>query len=136
MKKSRIALILSVLCIIVLCVSLFSRCGRFYWISADQVKSIIFSVNHSPGYDLNEEDSEMFIKLFNSAKYKGTDIGYSTTPVCRIEVNYYDGSTLLIYEYGDHNYSVSFDSGDDQVKYFLSSEELDAFVWELIGKYR
>lgn len=136
MKKSRIGLILSLLCIIVLCGSLFSRCGRFYRINADQVKSIIFSVNTSPGYDLNEEDSEMFIKLFNSAKYKGTDIGYGTTPVCRIEVNYYDGRTLLVYEYEGHNYSVSYGSGDDKVEYYVNSEELDAFVWELIDKYQ
>ena len=86
--------------------------------------------------DFECKSADAFVKLFNSAKYKGTDIGYGTTPVCRIEVNYDDGSTLLVYEYKGHNYSVSYGSGDDKVEYYVNSEELDAFVWELIDKYQ
>ena len=70
-------------------------------IQADQVEKVV-----GPGGQLDAKDAEKLIRLFNTAKYRGNDLGYETTDEGAFSVHFKDGSILHIRNYGGKNYWV------------------------------
>lgn len=124
MKKYVKVLLIAVLIVAVICVCAYSYLGPYARIDPDQVQKI-----SAPGGSLNESDTKRFINLYNTAKYRGDDIGYGTTPDRGFTVYFNDERYLRVQEYGNHNFSV-FDSCNEKW-YFIESKGLFEFLLEL-----
>ena len=102
------------------------------YIVADQVEKI-----GAPGGPLNEEETQKFIKLFNTASYKGKDIGYGTTPELGFTATFRDGSKLYVQDYGGDIFVVFRVTNDpyaNKNQYFVESKQLRQFMEELAAK--
>lgn len=131
--------IILALCIVVLCVLCFFHWRNSLKIDANQVVKIQFG-NSPTSTGFNAEDIEKFIKLFNSAKYAGKGTGEGGTPDIEIFVYYKDGSYLKVHEFSgigqDFEAFHRDPNGKQKSWYYLKSEELEAFVLEMLDKFR
>ena len=122
-----------VLCIlIVINIGIFSR-----RINLDRVEKVQFR-NDPVSEGFSAEDTEKFIKLFNSARYAGEGTGDGGTPEIQVYVYYRDGSYLIISEFSgkgrDFEVTRHDANGKQEDWYYISSKELDAFVLEMVDK--
>ncbi len=114
--------------IVVLCIVLIVA----FWPSRHRINPNQVERIAVPGGPHSEEDTERFIELFNKATYKGTDIGYGTTPEYHCEVYLTDGSYLLIHQYGGPNFRVNHYVNEQETSdYFIESRQLADFISEL-----
>ena len=139
MKKSKIVWIVSALCVVALCVSLFAFWASFHKIDSDEVEKIVLVVQHTKGYELSASDLERFIRLYNTSIYKGEGTGEGGTPDIQVFVYYQDGSRLIISEFAfkgrDFEVSLRDVNGKKKAWYYVSSKALVAFVSELVDEY-
>lgn len=101
-------------------------------IQADQVEKVV-----GPGGQLDAKDAEKLIRLFNTAKYRGNDLGYDTTDEGAFSVHFKDGSILHIRNYGGKNYWVVLQKDGKYLKnnsYFIESVGILAFYEELLDQ--
>jgi hypothetical protein len=101
-------------------------------IQADQVEKVV-----GPGGQLDAKDAEKLIRLFNTAKYRGNDLGYGTTDEGAFSVHFKDGSILHIRNYGGKNYWVVLQKDGKYLKnnsYFIKSAGILAFYEELLDQ--
>lgn len=125
MLKRAIALSVATLCIVILCVSLFAYWRSLHRITPDQVVKI-----SAPGGQLDAEETEQFLKLFNAAKYKGKDIEYGTTSDAGFSVYLQNETIIRIEAYGNDSFWVHPVIAGHHVKddsYYIESKELYAF---------
>lgn len=97
-------------------------------IQADQVEKVV-----GPGGQLDAKDAEKLIRLFNTAKYRGNDLGYETTDEGAFSVHFKDGSILHIRNYGGKNYWVVLQKDGKYLKnnsFFITSDKLRDFYDE------
>ena len=97
-------------------------------IQADQVEKVV-----GPGGQLDAKDAEKLIRLFNTAKYRGNDLGYGTTDEGAFSVHFKDGSILHIRNYGGKNYWVVLQKDGKYLKnnsFFITSDKLRDFYDE------
>lgn len=132
MKKHKIAAIFSALCIVILCVSLFTACQKIERIEASQVERIVIWAQNTEEYELNAEDAARFIELYNASKYKGKGTGEGGTAEFGICVYFRDGTCLRANDFfGKLEVSIHNVDGKTRDWYYISSEELYTFVSEL-----
>ena len=140
MKIHKLYQFFSALLIVFLCVSLFTACQRFERIEASQVERIVVWTHLVEECELNEDDSAKFIELFNSSKYEGKESDFGTTPEFGIYIYVRDGTYLYVTDFpcGGMDFEVSLHDSDRNEKehYFITNEELYAFVLELTELYR
>jgi hypothetical protein len=101
-------------------------------IQADQVEKVV-----GPGGQLDAKDAEKLIRLFNTAKYRGNDLGYETTDEGAFSVHFKDGSILHIRNYGGKNYWVVLQKDGKYLKnnsFFITSDKLRDFYDEVRNK--
>ena len=101
-------------------------------IQADQVEKVV-----GPGGQLDAKDAEKLIRLFNTAKYRGNDLGYGTTDEGAFSVHFKDGSILHIRNYGGKNYWVVLQKDGKYLKnnsFFITSDKLRDFYDEVRNK--
>ena len=131
MKKSRIVLIVSAICAVVLCLSLFVHWNSLHKIDAERVEKIQLG-NAPTSVTFNAEDTAKFIELFNSAQYAGKGTGEGGTPDWIAFVYYQDGSYLTISEFGGagRSFEVFLRDANRNKKawYYVNSEELESFL--------
>lgn len=129
MKK----IVIIALCVVALGAALFVIWRSQYTIDANQVERIQFG-NAPQTRVFSDEEAAKFIRLFNFAWYKGTDIGYGTTPE-RVPVCVYfrDGSGMVINDEGKNNFQVSIRNSDGiPIKvYYINSSALGDYLSEL-----
>jgi len=129
MKKK----VIIALCVVALVVALFLIWHSQYTIDARQVDRIQFG-NSPQTRVFSGEEAAKFIRLFNFAWYRGTDIGYGTTPE-RVPVHVYfrDGSEMIINDEGKNNFQVSVRNSDGiPIKvYYINSSALGDYLSEL-----
>ena len=135
MKKSKIKLIASVLCVVVLCLLLIINWFSLHGINENNVEKIQIG-NSSTASGFNAEETAKFIELFNSASYEGKANGWGITPDWTVYVHYRDGSYLMVSDAsGVGNFEVSLCTAFLRTAhYYIHSEELETFVLELMGK--
>lgn len=101
-------------------------------IQADQVEKVV-----GPAGQLDAKDAEKLIRLFNTAKYRGNDLGYETTDEGAFSVHFKDGSILHIRNYGGKNYWVVLQKDGKYLKnnsFFITSDKLRDFYDEVRNK--
>ena len=101
-------------------------------IQADQVEKVV-----GPGGQLDAKDAEKLIRLFNTAKYRGNDLGYETTDEGAFSVHFKDGSILHIRNYGGKNYWVVLQKDGKYLKnnsYIIKSAGILACYEELLDQ--
>lgn len=148
MNKHRIATIVSVLFIVILCVSLFTACKKIERIEESQVEKVVVCLYNDGDkeYEMTSDEAKKFIELYNSSKYEGDDTDGCSTPLFGICIYFRDGTHLLIHEFegdhvfykleGYHEFDVTFYNADEvqQAWYYISSEELEEFALEIVDK--
>lgn len=143
MKRSKIVLFVTILCLAVLCGMLFGCVRKTHKLDLEQVEKITlycgevgleYVEHRTDGVDLDTEDMEKFVNMFNDATYGGKDVGYGTTSQWGCVLFFRDGSKLRVQEYGNHNFIVTPGLGDASF-YFVNSIKLDALVTDLVTKH-
>lgn len=135
MKKSKIKLIVSALCVVGLCLLLIINWFSLHRINENNVEKIQIG-NSSTASGFNAEETTKFIELFNSASYEGKANGWGITPDWTVYVHYRDGSYLMVSDAsGVGNFEVSLCNAFLRTAhYHIHSEELETFVLELMNK--
>ena len=123
---------------VILGVLLFAQWRDSRVIKADQVVKVHFAgVTESEAW--STEDAQTFIDLFNMADYAGRGTGEGGTPEVQIYVWYQDGSYLIVSEFNclGRDFEASLRNTDNKkiAWYYVNSEELEAFVYEMVKKY-
>ena len=130
MKNYVKVLSLLIICIC-LCASFFA-CNSTDRVDESQVEKIELGK-----YAFSESEVKQFIELFNSAAYEGEGTGIGGTPDYIIEVYIDDGSYLRVNQFGSLGYDFEvfrYNDGKRLEWYYVNSEELKAFVSELINQ--
>ena len=143
MKKHSLASIISVLFIVILCVSLFTACGTFERIEEAQLEKIVIWVYGVGEYMLNEEETARFTELYNASKYEGEGTGEGGTAEFGAVVYFRDGTTLRANDFGsfgvigkDFEVTLRNADGSKTAWYYLNGKELYNFVSELVDALR
>lgn len=119
-------------CIIVLCVVI-----AVLWLNDHKIMPWRVEKVAAAGSTMSEEDTGEFIRLFNLAWYKGTELDYGTTPDKGFTVYFKDGSVLCIEDYCGNNFIVRREQDGRAMKkhyYFIASEGLREFLTKLQNK--
>ena len=136
MENKKRLIIVCTLLVIAVCtwigVRASTRIPEEQQIKADQVAKIV-----GPSGQLDAEEAEKMIHLFNNARYRGKDVGYDTTAEGAFSVYFKDGSILLIQNYGGKNYCVLLQKDGKYLKnnsFFITSDKLRDFYNEVRNK--
>lgn len=137
MKKMTKWIVLA-LCVAILGTFLLAQWRNTRDIHWDEVVKVHFAgVTESEAW--STEDAQTFIDLFNMADYAGRGTGEGGTPEVQIYVWYQDGSYLIVSEFNclGRDFEVSLKNADNKkiAWYYVNSEELEAFVYEMVKKY-
>lgn len=136
MKLLRNKWMIAALCALLL-VGLFFVCrSNKHRIDAKTVLKVSFG--STPEFDgWSVEDTETFIDLFNRAKYAGEGTGEGGTPEISVYVYFKDGSYMCVNDFGGkgRNIEVTLFNSDKKT-YYLNSEDLEAFILEMLDKRR
>ena len=142
MYKQKIAGIISILLVAIMCLSLFAACKKIDRIEETQVQEVILWVDGKSGeYTLNEEQVAKVIELYNTSKYEGEGIGDGGTPQFQFCVYFRNGAYLVINEFDgsqDRDFEVSLYNADktEQSWYYVSSDALKGFALELVEQVK
>lgn len=111
-----------------------------YKLNADEIDRIsLLPDPFTASVNLEAEDAERFIELFNAAKYAGEANGEGTTPEWLVRVYCNDGSCYKISDFsktsGRIQVSYYDPSGGMEAWFYVESLELMDFVLEMVSKY-
>ena len=137
--RSKIVLLISLLCIVIACVLLFVYSEYHTRIDVNQVeKIVVWDYTHDNSIEIDATDTKRFLELYNSSKYGGKATGEGGTPEFGIVVHYTNGKSLYISDFHcmGHDFEVFLygRNGKGQA-YYVDSEELYEFVLELVEIY-
>ena len=118
-----------ILCIATVCVSVLIYKNSFSKISPDKVEKVVVWVDGpTKDKELNTEETEALIKMYNGSKYAGNGKGDGGTPQVQAIVYFTDGSVLRISEFGliDRDIEVTLRSknGIEKRWFYLNNQEL------------
>lgn len=142
MKKSMIKGIVLVSGIAFICVILLAYLGIFDRVNIKCVEKIVLYTTDSNSDNtivLNDDETEEFVKLFNTSKYGGLCDGSGVTPAWKVAVHFRNGEILYVSQFGGESHDVQVRSGNKIMKWkadhFVDSDELHNFLLELVEKY-
>lgn len=125
------------ICILAVFLCLYS-CTGFSAVSTWQVDGI--SMHYMDGhyqnfhYELSPEDTETFLKLYSRAKYAGECQGELGTQSFHFTIRMKNGNDIVISETSESFPRVEVET-DAGAWFWIDSQELFDYIWELIGKY-
>lgn len=130
--KKIFALILGIVLILSLC-----SCSlkRYPTIEAEQVESI-FLWEHTSCWEMDPDQSEKFLKLYNRSWYKGKGTGEGGTPGFGVKIHFVDGAVWYINDF--QTMGRDFEVGlfeDDQRKawFYLNNQALLDYLIDDLG---
>ena len=125
------------LCILAVLLCLFS-CTGFSTVSPWQVNGISmhYMDEHYQNfyYELSPEDIETFLKLYSEAEYAGKCQGELGTQSFHFTIRMKSGNDIVISETSESFPRVEVET-DAGAWFWIDSQELFDYIWELIGKY-
>lgn len=137
--------IICILCLAAFCLCL-SGCSKHNLnIDAENVEKVTlyrgeitvqYLDNKKDGMELNSQDLERFIQLYNNAAYRGLELGYGTTSQWGCAITLKDGSIIELISECDADFWVGHYKNGTYIggKYYIQSTELDLFLTDLVDK--
>ncbi len=103
-------------------------------IDAEKVETIMVEEYPAP-WQMDSEQMQTFVELYNASKYAGIGNGEDTTPVFDIEVHFADGTVLYLVEFQsagrDFKLLQEDESGIKELGYINNPELLDYLIRDL-----
>ena len=118
-----------ILCVATLCVSVLIYKNSFPKISPDKVEKVVIWVDGpTKDKELNPQETDALIKMYNDSKYAGNGRGDGGTPQVQAIVYFTDGSVLRISEFRlidrDIEVSLSNKNGIKKRWFYINNREL------------
>lgn len=137
-------LILCTLCVIVSCVLsfctvIFVNNRRIHKIDPDKVEKITFwadGIGLRGEQELNEQDAETIIIMYNESKYSGKGIGDGGTPEFGITVYFTNGNTLRLSQFhiGDRDFEMSYTNANGKKEdwFYVKNQDIYNYVFKMV----
>lgn len=131
------------LCIMTLCIYLYLDYTNIHKIDPDKVEKITFwadGIGLRGEQELNAQDAETVIILYNESEHSGKGIGDGGTPEFGITVYFTNGNTLRLSQFhiGDRDLEISFRdaNGKKEDWFYVKNQDLYDFILKMVNDAR
>lgn len=137
MKRKIIWGILAAVAVVVCIAAIWGYWNHVHWMDPSRAEKAAVRGQCQPFCELNAEETEKAVRLYNAAQYDGKADGSGGTPYVNVRIYYEDGSYFWISDFGRSMAEVTFHNANGERKswFYVRSQELIDFLFELEDKY-
>lgn len=141
--RNQFVKIFCILCLAAFCLCLSACTKQTHQIDAENVEKVTLYVGDPPldmlksrtdGVELNAQDRDKLIKLYNEAPYAGTDRDDSPSPIYACVITLRNGSIIKFDKRHNNDFWLVYseDGITSKDSYYIQSNELKLFLTNLV----